>query len=161
MGDRVRKRALTTKISSFYEKDADADIPDALVGVAADQPNRADDKHHNDRQHHNVLSGLIMPEVGEETQHTITLPFPFEVESIRTFLRHISRGLNFGGVRKHFGPPLQSANLIGDFRRVAPIRNLCCRFQRLVDGRERKATAAYFSARQTILCAEIFCQSHT
>src|SRR5438874_6465805 len=75
-------------------------------------------------------------------------------------LRHISRGLNFGGVRRHFGLPLQSSNLIGDFRSVASIRNLCCRFQRLIDGRESKATAACFKARQTILCADIFCQSH-
>ena len=76
-------------------------------------------------------------------------------------LRHISLGLNFGGVRRHFGLPLQSSNLIGDFRSVAAIRNLCCRFQRFIDGRERKATASCFKARQTILCADIFCQSHT
>src|SRR5213080_2578324 len=50
-------------------------------------------------------------------------------------LRHISLGLNFGGVRRHFGLPLQSSNLIGDFRSVALIRNLCCRFQRLIYGR--------------------------
>src|SRR5438046_2077941 len=36
-------------------------------------------------------------------------------------LRHISLGLNFGGVRRHFGLPLQSSNLIGDFRSVASI----------------------------------------
>src|SRR5205814_3714501 len=36
-------------------------------------------------------------------------------------LRHVSRGLNFGGVRRHFGLPLQSSNLIGDFRSVASI----------------------------------------
>src|SRR5205823_3986174 len=76
-------------------------------------------------------------------------------------LCHISRGLNFGGVRRHFGLPLQSSNLIGDFRGVAAIRNLCCRFQRFIDGRQRKATASCFKARQTILCADIFCQSHT
>ena len=35
---------------------------------------------------------------------------------------HISRGLNFRGVSRHFGLPFQSANLIGDFRRVAAIR---------------------------------------
>jgi hypothetical protein len=54
----------------------------------------------------------------------------------------------------------KSANLIGDFRCVTPIRNLCCCFQRLVNRHQREAIAVHLKACQSVFCAEIFCQSH-